>query len=631
LSVTAYLRNIVTGERHRLPDHSLTLGRSSKNDCVLNDPKCSRHHATINFKNEKFYFQDHGSKNGSFINGIRVDEKHLIHGDKISIGKQVFLFFREEDHNTLFPSLPYQTMEKRKKTSSTESLESSQILHEALNKKDPFSKLYLFTGQIQGFLDEKQFWRHSTAVFNELLEAEQTYLLSLDGSDEIEISFAASSETSEKILLDHELIEDARQHNRAHLENTEGLSLICLPILGDDSISEILYSFRQENPFTRDDLQLAVALSAQLIAQKNSISLAKRLTQSIEFNHAIQNSLTTGLIVVSSNGVIQRANAIAGDLLGLPVTSLVAQPLGHIKGLHKIENFLAQTLVDGRSFQGHETLIENSEKKNIPVILTCTPILDDSGSLLGAIANFQNQSDIKRLTEEVKRSQQLSALGQMSAGIAHEIRNPLNSIRGFVELICETSPPPEKQKEYFNIILSESDRISGLLQDLLDLAKDIKVPLEKKTFPEILDSMKDLFNMQARQSGIDLIWKNRLEHSLDVLCSSEKLQQVIGNLIGNACEALNNHNAPRLELDLSFDRTKFSRKGALCLDIRDNGSGIDKKNLEKIFTPFFSSKDHGTGLGLAISRKIIDAMNGEIQAFNNDESGATFRILLPVC
>ncbi len=222
--------------------------------------------------------------------------------------------------------------------------------------------------------------------------------------------------------------------------------------------------------------------------------------------------------------------------------------------------------------------------------------------------------------EQIKRADRLSAIGQLSAGLAHEIRNPLASIEGAAGILGQDSAGPEMRQEFLGIIRKECRRLNRLLTDLLDFARPRKPEWREVDVERVLDNVIGLVAHSAEKNNIRL--RKDVPAKLPPLVSDqEQLTQVILNLTINATQAMPEGG----EILLAARR----RDGGLLIQVRDQGTGISEEDLDKIFDPFFTTKDYGTGLGLSVAHQIVTQQGGKITAERNPDRGMTFSLLFP--
>jgi len=258
------------------------------------------------------------------------------------------------------------------------------------------------------------------------------------------------------------------------------------------------------------------------------------------------------------------------------------------------------------------------------------------GFITGFLSDIQKrkETELRRATQELtsvytqlqanfegmKRAERLSALGQLSAGLAHEIRNPLASIEGAAVVVQREKHSVERREEFLDIIQKECRRLERLLSNFLDFAKPRPPQLTMADVDQLFDSVVALVG-HGKDSG-HLHFLKHVPPGLPPLeCDCEQLKQVLLNLTMNAAQATPAGGTILL--------TAEQRQAQLNLDVSDQGRGIETNNLDRIFDPFFTTKEQGTGLGLAVAHQIVAQHGGSLTVSRNSPQGATFRISLP--
>jgi two-component system sensor histidine kinase HydH len=225
------------------------------------------------------------------------------------------------------------------------------------------------------------------------------------------------------------------------------------------------------------------------------------------------------------------------------------------------------------------------------------------------------------LEKEMAKSQRLAALGNLAAGIAHEIRNPLSSIKGFATFFKERYGGNPEDVKTAAIMIQEVDRLNRVISQLLEFARPMDLHKERTSLQGIIHHTLKMIEDQSRLKGI-MIQADLSPHVGDALIDSDKLTQVFLNVYLNALEAMEKGGTLSVNLSLRNDRT-------IRIDISDTGRGIDRDEAARIFDPYFTTRPTGTGLGLAIVHKIIEAHGGEIRVDSVRGEGTTFSIFLP--
>jgi signal transduction histidine kinase len=233
----------------------------------------------------------------------------------------------------------------------------------------------------------------------------------------------------------------------------------------------------------------------------------------------------------------------------------------------------------------------------------------------------QAHRELQQNFQAMKRAERLSALGQLSAGLAHEIRNPLASIEGAAAVVQRESESEERRREFLDIIRKESRRLNRLLSSFLDFAKPRQPNLEMVEIDALLDSV--LVLARHAGNGVRLDLRKQIEPGLTkVECDAEQLKQVLLNLVMNAIQAMPRGGS----VTLAAERNETG----VAIDVCDQGEGIREDNLDRVFDPFFTTKENGSGLGLSIAHQIISQHGGRLTIQPNSPQGVTARISLPL-
>ena len=235
---------------------------------------------------------------------------------------------------------------------------------------------------------------------------------------------------------------------------------------------------------------------------------------------------------------------------------------------------------------------------------------------------LQAQSErIIAIEEQLRRAEKLSTLGEMAAMLAHEIRNPLGSIRGTAEILLDDYPPGDKKHEFIEIQIKETERLNHVVEDFLRMARQQPVELRDCSIREELETIVTLVAKDAQDRGISLRLESNAEKAV-ISGDGEKLRQAFLNIVINALQATPSGGSVAIVLNRSGSGFE------ICF--RDSGSGIDPDNLQRIFEPFYTTKPDGTGLGLAVTRKIIEGHGGTLEIESEPGRGTTVCVSLPL-
>lgn len=257
-----------------------------------------------------------------------------------------------------------------------------------------------------------------------------------------------------------------------------------------------------------------------------------------------------------------------------------------------------------------------------------SPLCDKDGSPIGSVISFSDLTRVRRMEEELKRSDRLAAIGQLSARMAHEIRNPLASISGSVQLLAQHDDIPEEDCRLFDIIVRETDRLNALINDFLVYARPKQSEKSQVQLHGLIEDIKSLVTGDLKFSGIEII--EDASTDIYIFVDSDQFKQVFWNLLLNAAEAMPDggriwiHALKRDNADLQINARRIVK-----ITIADDGPGMDQQQTKSIFEPFFTTKVHGSGLGLATVYRIIEAHGGRITLKSWPGKGTAFDIYLP--
>ena len=331
--------------------------------------------------------------------------------------------------------------------------------------------------------------------------------------------------------------------------------------------------------------------------------LSRTLQETRDYTRQVIASMAHGVMSIGTDGHVVFSNKQALSLLEIPEAES-----GQLN-LRTIFDFdatgIAKTLEAGTPVLNHEMRFQRRSKDAIPLMLTATPIKDEADDRLGAVVVIRDMSAIKHLEEQVQRAEKLAAVGRLAAGVAHEIRNPLSSIRGFAYLLGKRQREESPEREYADVMVREIDRINHVVSDLLNFARPMKLEPEDICLADIIDHVVALVSADTKTQEIDV----HVHHDRNcprLFADPNQLSQAILNLILNAIHAL--EDGGTIEV-----RAGRQDKGeGLVISVEDNGPGIMPDLQDKIFEPFTTTRERGVGLGLAMVRKIAENHNGSV-------------------
>ena len=355
----------------------------------------------------------------------------------------------------------------------------------------------------------------------------------------------------------------------------------------------------------------------ELESRLHEISSLKAYTDNI------LSSMTNGLITIDLEKRIVTLNEMAEQILGKKREEVVGITLDQVFGnncpLHRI---MAETLSKGEGIFYSELELK---KGGASLWLTASTSLlaDGEGKRMGAMVLFQDITEIKALEEKLRHADRLAALGTLSAGLAHEIKNPLSAIKTFIQLLPKKLESPSFMEKFNITVPREIDRINQLVEDLLELTRRRMRPMVTLDVNRLILQAIDLHGEEMEKKHI--IFEDHLDRTiLSIHGDSEMLYRAFSNLVINAIQAMPNGGS----LTISSEQEPSSPM--VKITFRDTGIGMDEKTSKNLFNPFFTTKDKGVGLGMALTHKIIEDHRGTIEVMSEKGKGTTFDLRLPV-
>jgi two-component system, NtrC family, nitrogen regulation sensor histidine kinase GlnL len=353
-----------------------------------------------------------------------------------------------------------------------------------------------------------------------------------------------------------------------------------------------------------------------------------------EYYANVIDSVGDGVIVLDREGTITLINPAAEEITGISRRHGQGQIFNDIfAGVKTLLEMVAKTAASGMTISDYENIALTKANHITPISATTSPLLKDNGEQIGTILILRDLTNIRELERAVRQADRLSTLGTLAAGLAHEIKNPLGGIKGAAQLLERELPDGSDLCDYTGIMLKEVQRVNRIVEELLELAsprplKPSKVNLHK--------TLGDILILQKRAVGKKTVnFLQQFDPSIPPLLGDESLLiQLFLNLIKNAVEAVRENGVirvtSRVVADYSMTQKGERRSRMVAIEISDDGPGIQKDDMEHLFTPFFTTKPNGTGLGLAICHKIVSEHRGMIKVDSEPTRGTTFTVILPL-
>ncbi|PLX72858.1 MAG: PAS domain-containing sensor histidine kinase [Desulfuromonas sp.] len=359
------------------------------------------------------------------------------------------------------------------------------------------------------------------------------------------------------------------------------------------------------------------ALLSGSLAERLRVSEEAREQREIDYaelerlNQAILSNINSGLMIINTQGRIRSFNQAASRMTGYRLDQVYNRPLKELfPEFDQVDPSSVATIERGEAFY-------RQGETDLTLGYSASQVQDSHGVNLGLLIAFQDLTEYKILEEQLKRNDRLAAVGRLASGLAHEIRNPLASISGSVQLLAEDAQISEENRRLMGIVVKEADRLSQLLSNFLNFARPTPLQLECIDLSLLLNELTDLLQAGGQAGQVEIL--KSFSQKMVMQVDRQKIRQSLWDLLLNAVEA----SQPTGEVLVLAD------SAAGLITIEDSGPGILESDRDKIFEPFFTTKDRGTGLGLANVYANIEAHEGRVYVEPSNLGGARFIIELP--
>ncbi len=359
----------------------------------------------------------------------------------------------------------------------------------------------------------------------------------------------------------------------------------------------------------------------------------KALEKVYKFHKGIVQSISSGLITIDSKGIITFINAAALSMLDYEYQELVGTNMRELfADGHEADKVLDELLNAKRMYESRETNLLSRSKKPLPIGFTTTILSSEDPDYNSVIISFRDLTNLHHYRVQIERIDRLTTLGEVSAGIAHEIRNPLAGIKASAQVLEESFSPGDHRSQLVSRIVKEIDRSNELLKKFFNFAKPGKPKQDFVSLETLIEGIFLLLSSKMRKK--EIICEKNIESDIaDVYVDENQIEQVLINLFLNALDAMEGGGVITIHLRMVKNRDDVlldNASQAVLLIIEDTGCGIESENLEKIFNPFFTTKSSGVGLGLSISSRLVEENGGQIFVESEPNEGTRFKIYFPV-
>ena len=335
-------------------------------------------------------------------------------------------------------------------------------------------------------------------------------------------------------------------------------------------------------------------------------------------------ALPVGLVVTDRENRIAYVNRAAGRFTGREQAGLAGLSPEDILPAELSARLAA--VKPGDPLAEREMEVDFGQGRTVPLAVTAAVIRGEDGDgkeePVGRLLVLRDLTEVRRLEAEVRRREKLAAIGNLAAGVAHEIRNPLSSIKGYAAYFGSKFPPGSEDRKSAEVMVSETDRLNRVISDLLELSRPSEVSLEPQELLPVVDHSLRLVARDAAYKRLRIVTEG-LDELPPVAIDPDRLAQALLNIYLNAIQAM--QPGGRLTIRAGLEDSTH-----IFLEVEDTGAGIPAEDLSKVFDPYYTTKAKGTGLGLAIVHRIVEAHGGRVTVSSRQGQGTTVRLVLPL-
>jgi PAS domain S-box-containing protein len=661
------------------------IGRDSKCDIQLDDPEISRRHFCILAQENKFFLQDMGSSNGTFMNGQQAVWQEIKPGDHISCGTTELEFFLTDSVETVRSvgkeAKRYNTAMAPDHANTTQPIDLGHtgrissthffpeiedrppdIILKKNRQEPPFSEygdvnrlskalstLYKVLELINSQLQLKQLLEVLLETVLEITKAERGCLILQKSECEAPETVAFRStitgtalpfQTSKTIvnfaieqgvatvsadaMSDHRF----RKNDHASVVIQHIRSVMCAPLEGRERILGAIYVDSIVNcyAFDNEDLELLRAIGRQAGLAVERALLQEEISRSEQKYRTIFEKSPFCIVLISQSGRVLDINPVGLGNLGSQALPKRLEQCSILDLFPTMKSSFQKLLQEGESFEVKEFPATTFEGNNITLRLKATPLKNDRGIVEGGMLIAEDITQAKKMQSQIIQQDKMAAVGLLAAGVAHEFNNIIAGMMGYAQLTIKNkkgTAGEDPAQELANIVVEQCKRAKEVIERLLNFSRRKDTPRELVRLDALLEDVFQLVRRELLKNNIQVVRK--FNNVPLIPARPGQLQQIFLNLVINAMQAMANKQNGTLTVTLRLDEE------CILVSFQDTGAGIPPKILPRIFEPFFSTKgNQGTGLGLSVSYSIIQEYGGEITVESKENEGTNFTIWLPL-
>lgn len=326
-------------------------------------------------------------------------------------------------------------------------------------------------------------------------------------------------------------------------------------------------------------------------------------------------SMPAGLISLDIKGRVVSCNSRTEELVGISFHEMEGKELTDIFPACPLGEFDPQKPVLDWSVD-----LTNMDGKMLPVKLSSSQMKDHTGKVIGTVLTLRDMREIKKMEQKLERSRRLAALGQMATGVAHEIRNPLGTLRGFAQYFSSQAEKNSESRQYAELMMSEVDRLNQTISSMLQFSRQREPDFTTVDMEGLLDKTVSLMESDFRSHNMSL--HTDIEENVQIEADPDMLLQVLLNLLRNSIHATPEGGSVAVSVNRSGETVR--------IQVKDTGRGMTESERDRMFDPFFTTRKKGTGLGLAVSHQIVEQHDGHFETESSLGEGTTITVVLPL-
>jgi len=530
------------------------------------------------------------------------------------------------------------------------------------------SALYDFSSRITSSSTLNEAFDSILAILAGLVDFDESFVYVVDREKELAAPMAARFRTGEGVWPEVELLEGHgivswvvneskaivspdlsrdRRFSSFHKGRAKVRSVMAIPLVVHGEVVAALV-VHSENPkqYTEDNVRVLSIIASQGAAIFSELQALNRLAS---YTDNILASIAAGVVtldqhrnVISWNAAAERiSNVSAKDIVGTHGEKALSLLNIAPKQQTLIHNAIAGVIQTRKTYNGYKLRFEHvpkpgamtdgSESGTVTYInMSISLLRDKAGNNQGLVVIFEDITHELEMETKFQRMSELASIGQLAANIAHELRNPLSSIKGAAQFLqneytsvnaANITPDDTAITEFLGIIIDEVNGLNSLTTEFLDFARPLQIYTRLTSVNKLIKKNLQLMRVTIEDNNVKI--QTDLEDNLpEIQADGKHIEQILRNIILNALQAMPGGGSLRIATE--------SRPGGICMSISDTGTGIKKDKLDRVFQPFFTTKTKGTGLGLSIVNKIVENHSGKIELESTEGVGTTFRVILPL-